>query len=334
MKLSCLIQNTHIEQSICDFVTSCNLGSDLEISHIPQDASKRIYYRVTLGNGQSYIIMNTYHEPSVAEKFIEIGAYLQKIGLRTPQIKMYDSNVSLMLIEDFGANSFSQVLSSDISQEQDLYHRAIEVLSHIASINHEIQLPIYCNTLLHQELLLFSQHFLPLQLAGNILDTATSSLISIFDQLFNNLGQLRNVLVLRDYHVDNLMLLNAQDSKASVGLLDFQDAVLGSPAYDLVSLLEDARRDVTHKAMQSSKELYMRLTPIADQHAFEYEYAVLGMQRNLKIIGIFTKLCTTGRGQYKRYLPRVFGYVANGLRNPIMYDLAQWFNQYKIQLHI
>jgi hypothetical protein len=119
--------------------------------------------------------------------------------------------------------------------------------------------------------------------------------------------------------------------EGQVGLLDFQDAVMGSPAYDLVSLLEDARRDVSDEIVQRSLNRYLAALPTVKREELLHSYAILGMQRNLRIIGVFSRLnLYYNRPKYLQYLPRIWGYVRNGLENPALADIKKWFKKYNV----
>jgi len=136
-------------------------------------------------------------------------------------------------------------------------------------------------------------------------------------------------LVLRDYHVDNLLLLPERQGVAACGLLDFQDAVLGAGSYDLVSLLEDARRDVAPALASAMLERYLAAFPTLDRDAFMASYAVLGAQRNCKIVGIFTRLLVRdGKPGYLKHIPRVWRLIEQDLRHPALAPVAEWLAQH------
>jgi aminoglycoside/choline kinase family phosphotransferase len=130
------------------------------------------------------------------------------------------------------------------------------------------------------------------------------------------------VTVLRDYHAENIMLIDGREGLAGLGLLDFQDALVGHPAYDLVSLLQDARRDVAPELEAEMRALYSE-TVDAD---FDAAYAILGAQRNAKILGIFTRLWKRdGKPRYLNYLSRVWAYLERDLEHPALVQVAAWF---------
>jgi hypothetical protein len=148
----------------------------------------------------------------------------------------------------------------------------------------------------------------------------------------NALGPLINrqgkgVTVLRDYHAENIMLLNpAADGSGEQGLIDFQDALAGHPAYDLVSLLQDARRDVSPDLEARMLDHY-KSYGLADEH-FDADYALLGAQRNAKIVGIFTRLYKRdGKSRYLDFVPRVWEAMERDLTHPALGPVARWFDK-------
>ena len=135
--------------------------------------------------------------------------------------------------------------------------------------------------------------------------------------------------MLRDYHVDNLMRLAGRGGIASFGLLDFQDAVLGPMSYDLVSLLEDARRDVPVALAAAMRARFLAAFPDLDRAAFARSYAVLGAQRNSKIVGIFTRLCVRdGKPHYLAHIPRVWRLIEEDLRHPDLAPVKDWLDRH------
>ncbi len=136
-------------------------------------------------------------------------------------------------------------------------------------------------------------------------------------------------LVLRDFHVDNLMLLRDRSGVRRCGLLDFQDAVLGPPSYDLVSLVEDVRRDVPDALRRAMTERYLAAFPTLDREAFLRSAAILAAQRNCKILGIFTRLWRRdGKPGYLAHIPRVWRLIEHDLRHPALAPVAGWFDRH------
>jgi aminoglycoside/choline kinase family phosphotransferase len=144
----------------------------------------------------------------------------------------------------------------------------------------------------------------------------------IFHPLAKSLDAVAKVVILRDYHAENLLWLPERTGTAMTGLLDFQDALLGHPAYDLVSILQDARRDVAPQTETDMIAYYLANTG-KDEAAFQTAYALLGAQRNLRILGIFARLCQRdGKPHYVDLIPRVWSYVQRDLAHPALADVA------------
>jgi aminoglycoside/choline kinase family phosphotransferase len=138
------------------------------------------------------------------------------------------------------------------------------------------------------------------------------------------LGAGNPVMVLRDYHADNLMVL---PGRSDLGLLDFQDALAGHAAYDLVSLLQDARRDVPPALEEEMLARYAQAANVADRALFRAHYEILGAQRNTKILGIFTRLWKRdGKPHYLPLQPRVWGYLERNLAHPALEPVRDWFD--------
>jgi hypothetical protein len=146
------------------------------------------------------------------------------------------------------------------------------------------------------------------------------------------IGKSRRVFVHRDYHAENLLWLPQRDGVARVGLIDFQDAVAGSPAYDLISLTEDARRDVSRELAQAAVQHYLAIMKAqgaaVDEAQFRREMAVMAAQRNTKIVGIFARLYKRdGKARYLAFLPRVWSYLERDLAHPALDDLRTWYDR-------
>src|SRR5690606_511171 len=147
----------------------------------------------------------------------------------------------------------------------------------------------------------FTEWYLPQVLGGRESAGLVAEFARLIEAVIPVARQVPDVMVLRDYHADNLIWLPDRDGDKRVGLLDFQDAVVGPLTYDLVSLLEDARRDVSPQVVDAMLKRYLEHSPGLDREEFLASYAVMGAQRNLKIIGIFVRLCVRDRKHH--YLP-------------------------------
>jgi aminoglycoside/choline kinase family phosphotransferase len=165
--------------------------------------------------------------------------------------------------------------------------------------------------------------------ASDLSADAKADYLDIWRELLPAVRVGEDALVYVDYHADNLLWLPDRDGLGRVGLLDFQDARLGPPAYDLVSLLEDARRDVPHGLAEAMIERYLAARPDLDGEAFRTAYALLGAQRNCKILGLFSRLAKRdGKTQYLTLQERVRGHLQRDLAHPKLAALAAWFDRH------
>ena len=190
-------------------------------------------------------------------------------------------------------------------------------------------LPPYDDERLLDEALLLTDWYMPAVLGEPTPDAVREAYAEAWRSVFPIARRVPDTLVLRDYHVDNLMLLDGRPGTSACGLLDFQGAVTGPRSYDLVSLLEDARRDVAEPLAGEMLARYLTAYPELDAAAFRASYAVLGAQRGAKIVGIFTRLCQRdGKAGYLSHIPRVWRLLEGDLRAPALAPVRAWFDRH------
>ena len=279
------------------------------------DASFRRYFRVVDGARQA-VLMDAPPDKEDVGPFLLMADYLNAQGFRAPRILARDLAAGLLLIEDFGDRLMRAVLDSAPERETEIYRAAVDLLVHLAQRPAAAVRPYDLSEYL-REVRLFTEWTVPalglsVDLAGY--DAVWTDALEPLD------GGAGGVTVLRDYHAENIMLLD----DGALGLLDFQDALVGHPAYDLVSLLQDARRDVSPALEAAMLDHYMAATGADD--AFRATYALLGAQRNTKIIGIFTRLAhRDGKQRYLGLIPRMWGLLERDLAHPALAPVAAWF---------
>lgn len=310
------------------FLHSCNLGK-IERIQLKGDASFRRYERIIAAD-QNFILMDAPPEHEETIPFINIANFLLNHELSSPQIIASNSVDGFILLEDFGNESYNSILSgkselsSDLTEER-LYIKAIDCLIHLHKIPEiNIDIPQYST----EKLLAESNQFIDWYVAtlnGEVLSAdQIAEYNGILENLINKANLFPNVVVHRDYHADNLMWLNDRISFRKVGILDFQDAVTGSVAYDLVSLLEDARRDVHPHLAEEMITHYLKAFPDFNRKDFNLVYAVYGIQRNLKIVGFCARQATKHKNPiYLSLLPRVWRYINHDLKHPLLLPLKQ-----------
>ena len=179
------------------------------------------------------------------------------------------------------------------------------------------------------ESLLFIDWYLEKRNGKSVSSIQKKEFIQILNDFYNNIKPQLSTLVLRDFHVDNLFYLSNQESLKQVGLIDFQDAVIGSPLYDLVSLLEDVRRPLQKNLQKKLLEFYINAININAEDAVQ-EMRFFSIQRNLKILGIFCRLSIRDKkDNYLKYLPNVVTFIRNNLQDPFFSNLVHWLKQFK-----
>ncbi|UUL83612.1 aminoglycoside phosphotransferase family protein [Sphingomonas qomolangmaensis] len=289
---------------------------DAEIQPLAGDASFRRYFRV-VAPGRSAILMDAPPPHEDPRPFLAVARWLGERGFAAPAILGEELGEGLVLIEDFGNARMRETADAAPESELRLYEAAIDVLVRLHG-EAPMALKPYDMAEYQREAGLLVDWYCPA--IGLTVDL--ESYRAAWAQVLEPLGDAPIVTVLRDYHAENLMLIEGSET---LGLLDFQDALAGHPAYDLVSLLQDARRDVPAALEAAMLDRYRRTTG-ADR-SFETAYHVLGAQRNAKIIGIFTRLWKRdGKPRYPTLCPRVWDYLHRDLAHPALRPVADWFD--------
>ncbi len=286
------------------------------------DASFRRYFRV-VEEGRRAVLMDAPPEHEDCRPFLAVAEHLHGIGFAAPQIYAADPACGLVLLEDFGDARMAEVLAANPSLEQPIYRDTVDLLAKLH--RHPAgTLPPYDMAVLQREADLLVDWYVP----ALDLTVDREAWAAAWEAVLTPLLDQTPVTVLRDYHAENVMLLEGRTGVAALGLLDFQDALAGHPAYDLVSMLQDARRDVPPAIETDMTQRYAEAAQLADRPAFEAAYAVLGAQRNSKILGIFTRLWKRdGKPRYLSYQPRVWGYLERDLAHPALAPVAAWFER-------
>lgn len=311
-----------------------NSFKDFEIKKIAGDASFRSYYRISL-NKQSLILMFAPPSHEDIKPFVKIDYFLRENNFSAPKIIAIDEINGFLLLEDFGDVSLTSHLKSNPQDEIKLYQKACEQLIKLHNLsNTKIKnfktISYYNNHLLLKEVLLFLDWYLPL-IDKKISIKDKSYFKKLWFNQFDKLSKNNHFFILRDFHADNIMLIKKQNQKDfDIGLLDFQDGVIGSNAYDLVSLLEDARRDVDSQTVSYIMNYYIENSPTKSEE-FINDYNILSLQRNIKILGIFARLSKRdGKDNYLNLMPRVKNHVKNRLQENQndFSELKDFFNDF------
>jgi N-acetylmuramate 1-kinase len=297
------------------------------------DASFRRYDRLTRGAERS-VLMDAPPPQENAEIFNFLAECLLDIDLSAPRPLCLDAGNGFLLLEDFGDRTFTRALAEG-ADEADLYRLATDALValHQRWWVDSPKIPAYDTEKLLNEAALLVDWFLPAVTGKQTPAAQRESYLAAWREVVPAMlpdpQRVPHKLVLRDYHVDNLMVIEGREGVARCGLLDFQDALIGPVSYDLVSLLEDARRDVSPAVVTEMLERYHAgMRNLLDRRAFAASYAALGAQRNAKIIGIFTRLSRRdGKHGYLRHIPRVWRLLEGDLAVPALAPVKDWFDR-------
>lgn len=305
--------------------------ADAEIAPLAGDASFRRYFRMRT-NGRRAVLMDAPPAHENVKAFVRIARQLAALGFSAPAILAADEDAGFLLLEDFGDDTFSRLLRNGCAEEP-LYRLAIDVLVRLHALPPArampANLPAYDERRLLDEALLLADWYLPAISGQPLPDDVREAYIAAWSAVLPLVTRQPPTLVLRDFHVDNLMRLDGRSGVAACGLLDFQDAVAGAPAYDLMSLLEDARRDVPQALKARMLAYYHARRGAADGAAFADQFAILAAQRHAKVIGIFTRLDRRdGKPIYLVHVPRVWRLLEAALDAPVLAPVAAWFRRF------
>jgi aminoglycoside/choline kinase family phosphotransferase len=298
-----------------DFLAKLGWGEG-DVLPLAGDASFRRYFRVA-DHGRSAILMDAPPPHEDPRPFIQVAQWLVARGFPAPVIFGTDLQQGLVLIEDFGDARMRETVDAAPESLLRMYEAAVDILIRLRGEPAGPWRP-YDRKELQREADLLTEWYCPA--IGVKVDA--DSYAKAWGEVFDHALAAEPVTVLRDYHAENLMLIGGTEA---LGLLDFQDALAGHPAYDLVSLLQDARRDVEPEIEAAMLDRYRRVTGAGDD--FDAAYHILGAQRNAKIVGIFTRLWRRdGKPRYPAMCPRVWRYLNRDLDHPALAPVKAWFD--------
>ena len=293
------------------------------------DASFRRYERIVMGD-ETAVIMDAPPPRENVRPFVHMTGHLLSLGYSAPRIYAEDREMGLLLLEDLGDDLYTAAIAKGVD-ERELYERAIDLLIDLHSRHPAVAVPDglaeYGEEMLLDEAALFTDWYMPNTLHVPTSSRTRTAFLDIWRRYLPMLEEVPETLTLRDYHADNLIWLPRREGVAAVGLLDYQDAVAGRTPYDLLSLLEDARRDLPPGLAGLMLERYLGAFPDQDRRTFEAAYAILAAQRHCKVIGIFTRLAyRDGKFAYLRHIPRVWRLLTDACRHPVLGPLRDWLD--------
>jgi hypothetical protein len=303
--------------------------ADAARSRLTDDASFRRYERLRRG-GETVVLMDA-PPPESVRPFVAVAALLRKHGLSAPQVLAAEEAAGLLLLEDFGDDTYTRLLAKG-ADEAALYALAIDV---VVALHQRVTpaelaaLPPFDDARALENVRRFLDWTWPALFDAE----ADAAVRDAFFEAWRTVLPLRHAaperMALFDYHVDNLMVLPGREGIAACGLLDFQDAVRAPAPFDLVSLIEDARRDLAPGLAESLRERYLAAFPALDRDGFDQSYAVIGAQRATRILGNFARLWRRdGKPGYLVHVPRLWRHLEGGLLHPALAPLREWFDRH------
>ncbi|MAM63407.1 phosphotransferase [Maritimibacter sp. UBA3975] len=307
------------DDAITGFLDNAGWGGARR-SLLAGDASNRRYERLWLADQPAVLMDAPPDKGEDIRPFVRIGRHLSNAGLSPPKVFAEDAAQGFLLLEDLGDNLFSNVVESDPDAEKRLYLAATDALLAL----HDAPLPDapdYGPGPM-STLATLSIDWFAFGASGAHDPEGTKALEAAMKDAFDALAPWQPVLVLRDYHAENLLWLPDRVAPANVGLLDFQDAGIGHPAYDLMSLARDARRDVSDATRSAMIAHFAQATgkTTAD---LEQACATVSAQRNLRILGVFARLSLHfGKPHYVDLIPRVWRNLSADLAHPSLAALG------------
>ncbi len=304
-----------------EFLASCG-WQGAEIVPLAGDASFRRYFRVIDGN-RSAVLMDAPPPHEDPRPFVAVAEWLVSVGLSAPQILARDLDKGLLLLGDFGDWRLREFLDDDPAREVELYELATDVLIHLHKHAPMPGLKAHGLDQWLEELKLFTDWYCPTVGADADVDAYQAAWKEVLEPIAKD--GLSPVTVLRDYHAENIILVGEREGVGHFGLLDFQDALAGHPAYDLASVLEDARRDVSPGIERAMIDRYLAAT--GQSEVFEQAYWGLAAQRNTRILGVFTRLWKRdNKPHYRRFQPRMWDLLERDFDRGHLEPVRKWFD--------
>jgi aminoglycoside/choline kinase family phosphotransferase len=331
---------------------------------LPADASTRRYERLLLPGGGAVMLMDA--PPSTespacephwsdqerlaagwnatarlaagrVDAFVAVAGYLNALGLSAPHIYAHDARRGLAAVEDFGDGAFARLIEQG-ADERELYLAAIDALAVLHSAPAPARLerlggawPLlpYDALALKAGADLFVEWTPKLKTALDFSGEARAQWDALWTDIARRGEAGASVMAHRDFHAENLIWLHDRQGAARVGMIDFQDAVLAHPSWDLHSLLQDARRDVPPELETLALERYFSHRPDLDREAFMADYAALAALNEARILGVFARLVVRdGKPRYLAFMPRMWRQLERNLANPALADLQAWFDRH------
>jgi aminoglycoside/choline kinase family phosphotransferase len=307
---------------------------DASIHPVGEDSAFRRYVRLQKPDGETRVLMEAMPDghPMATpghsiHDFLRISAYLRSIGLCAPTVYDTDAAEGYVLIEDFGDVSFKRAMETSAATREDLYALATDALIALRQRAKagDVTLPDYYASHVHTGRRRLVDWYMPAALGQKNIDGIVDDYLAAWDKIEKSLPPVPRGFLHIDYHFENLMWLPGASDLNRCGILDFQGAMTGPVPYDLANLLEDARVDVPVDLRNAMLDRYCADMADDERDAFRAWYRVLATQFHCRVLGQFIRLAVRdGKDRYLAHLPRVAGYIRDGLNDPILAPLADW----------
>lgn len=317
------MENNARELKRYSFVSSfCGL-KNYKLEALVVDASTRKYFRVWHEDGKSSVLMDDVVGRKIKE-FVELSEFLRSYGVHAPEVYFKDFENNFLLIEDLGNADFGTILNDD--NEAALFKLAVDAL---LKIYHIKERPI-CVKDMNEEVILkdfdlFLDWYMPRSMGKNLSECQRNEFKSLITENMEMAFKSPSALVLWDYHVNNVMMPPHSEKCA---IIDFQDAMWGPSLYDLVSLIEDERRELKPETTQAMKEYFFSNISGVSREDFEDAYAYMALLRHMRVLGRFTTLITvTKKPWYANYIPHALELLKKTLEYPKLAKLKNWLDK-------
>lgn len=318
------------------FLASHGLAKSLLIP-VGEDSAFRRYFRLKRPDGKNVILMETVPEGNPIATpghnmldFVRLSAYLRAIGLNAPEVYEGDEREGYLLLEDFGDLSFKKAQEQDRADRDALYALATDVLAWIRQNGRagDVDLPAYYASHVHTGRRRVIDWYLPAMRGQQNPDGLAEEYLRVWDAIEATLPPVPTGFLHIDYHFENLMWVEGRQGLGRCGILDFQGAMTGPVPYDLANLLEDARVDVPADLRSEMMKRYCQSMTSEERELFQSWYRILATQFHCRVIGQFIRLAVRdGKPRYLPMIPRLAGYIREGLKEPVLAPLAAWFDE-------
>ena len=331
MNIPCNVNNNRLSE-LKLFIFDYFIELDYIIEPMVSDAGGRYYYRVRSLKQGNFVVMDCPPAYNSVDNFITIGNYLIENNFSAPKIFKQDIKLGFLLLEDFGDISLKYHLENTAIDQTKRYKTYCSIIDLLIDLQTKVCpefLREFDHAMLCDEVKIFVDWYIPYAYKRELTINEFKEFIQIWKNILCNLQPMQSAVVLRDYHVENIIYLDDRESTKKLGLLDFQDALIGPPVYDLVSVLEDARVDVARDEALILIKYFARKKKL-DINAVLLNYHILGAQRNCRILGVFArKFYRDNNNSYLQYIPRVQQYLEYDLSHPALNKLRKWFKNLK-----